>query len=565
MNRIIKIIFLIIITNSCQKKVEIKESKIDLKSQWVDSIYENMTLKEKVGQLFMVATYSNRDSTHINSIKSLIQNHHLGGLCFFQNSAIKQAELTNQYQEIAKIPLLISIDAEWGLSMRLDSTFRYPYNMTLGAVQNNDLIMQIGKQIGKHCKRLGIHVNFAPVVDINTNPKNPIIGVRSYGENKINVADKAVAFTQGMQSESVMACAKHFPGHGDSAKDSHKTLPTISFDAQRIDSVELYPFKKVFENGMASVMVAHLNVPSLESTDGLPSSLSYTITTKLLKEKLNYNGLIFTDALNMKGAADYKKPGDVDLAAFKAGNDVLVFTENAPKGISKIIEAYNNNEITEERLSHSVKKILRSKYEVNLNNYKPIETTNLIQDLNSDEDKYLYNTVIKEAITVIKNEDAVLPLVETSKKIAYLNFGDGSNKEFLTALYQQIEVTKLENNSLDKTLNELKEYDLVIIGFHQRNFRKIRQFNNEELQWIEKISKNNKVILDVFASQYCLANLSLDNIESLVVSYENTKEAQQASADIILGITDAKGKLPASINNEFKVGLGLEINTQQHN
>ena len=559
MNRIISIVFLMIITNSCQNKVEIKESKIDLKSKWVDSIYSKMTLEEKVGQLFMVATYSNGDSTHINSIKSLIKNYHLGGLCFFQNNAIKQAELTNQYQEIAKIPLMISIDAEWGLSMRLDSTFRYPYNMTLGAVQNNDLITQIGQQIGKHCKRLGIHVNFAPVVDINTNPKNPIIGVRSYGENKTNVAEKAVAFTQGIQSEEVMACAKHFPGHGDSAKDSHKTLPTISFDAQRIDSVELYPFKQVFEKGMASVMVAHLNVPSLDSTDGLPSSLSYKITTELLKEKLNYKGLIFTDALNMKGAADYLKPGDVDLAAFKAGNDVLVFTENAPKGISKIIEAYSNNEITEERLSHSVKKILRSKYEVNLNNYEPIEITNLLQDLNSDEDKFLYNAVIKKAITVIKNEGAALPLVETSKKIAYLNLGDGSNKDFLAALHQQIEITKLESDLLENTLKELNNYDIVIIGFHQRNFRKIRQLNNEELQWIEKISKNNKVILDVFASQYCLANLNLNNIESIVVSYENTKEAQQASAEIILGKTNAKGKLPASINNEFKVGLGLEI------
>lgn len=508
MNRVISIVFLMIITNSCQNKVKIEESKIDLKSQWVDSTYSKMTLEEKVGQLFMVATYSNRDSTHINSIKNLIKNYHLGGLCFFQNSAIKQAELTNQYQEIAKIPLLISIDAEWGLSMRLDSTFRYPYNMTLGAVQNNDLIMQIGQQIGKHCKRLGIHVNFAPVVDINTNPKNPIIGVRSFGEDKYNVAEKSIAFTKGMQSEGVMACAKHFPGHGDSSTDSHKTLPTISFDAQRIDSVELYPFKQVFENGMASVMVAHLNVTSLESADGLPSSLSYKITTELLKEKLNYKGLIFTDALNMKGAADYKKPGDVDLAAFKAGNDVLVFTENAPKGISKIIEAYNNNEITEERLSHSVKKILRSKYEVNLNNYEPIEITNLIQYLNSDIDKSLYNTVIKEAITVIKNEDAVLPIADTVKKIAYLNFGDGSNKEFLAALYPQIEVTKLERESLDKTLKDLTKYDIVIIGFHQRNFRKIRQLNNEELQWIEKISKNNKVILDVFASQYCLANLT---------------------------------------------------------
>lgn len=557
MNRLITIIVLMIIINSCQKSVEVKKNNIDYKSQWVDSIYSKMTLEEKVGQLFMVATYSNRDSTHVNSIKNLIQNYHLGGLCFFQNSAIKQAKLTNEYQEISKIPLMISIDAEWGLSMRLDSTFRYPYNMTLGAIQNNDLIRQIGQQIGKHCKRLGIHANFAPVVDINTNPNNPIIGVRSYGEDKYNVAEKAVAFTEGMQGEGVLACAKHFPGHGDTSTDSHKTLPTISFDAERIDSIELYPFKEVFKNGMASVMVAHLNVPSLETTEGLPSSLSYQITTTLLKEKLAFKGLIFTDALNMKGAADYKKPGDVDLEAFKAGNDVLLFTENAPKGISKIIEAYNNGVISEERLSHSVKKILASKYDVNLNNYEPIVISNLIKDLNTDVDQDLYNQVISEAITLIKSSDAVFPLANKNQNIAFIKLGDGSDKGFLTTLQQQANVNDLTGKNLNNTIAKLEEFDVVIIGFHQNNVRKIRQFNAEELLWIEKIAKNNKVILDVFASQYSLANLSFKDIESIVVSYENTKEAQQASAQIILGLNDAKGKLPASINEEFPTNFGL--------
>ncbi len=554
------IIVLMVLTNSCQKPVEIKHTNADLKSQWVDSIYNKMTLKEKVGQLFMVATYSNRGKTHTNSIKNLIKNHHLGGLCFFQNSAIKQAVLTNEYQEISKIPLMISIDAEWGLSMRLDSTFRYPYNMTLGAIQNNDLIKQIGKQIGKHCKRLGIHVNFAPVVDINTNPKNPIIGVRSYGEDKYNVAEKAIAFTQGMQGEGVLACAKHFPGHGDSSTDSHKTLPTISFDAKRIDSIELYPFKEVFKNGMSGVMVAHLNVPGLETTDGLPSSLSYQIITNLLKKKLGFKGLIFTDALNMKGVANYKKLGNIDLEAFKAGNDVLLFTENAPKGISKIIEAYNSGVITENRLSYSVKKILASKYDVNLNNYQPIVIPNIIKDLNTEVDQNLYNKVISEAITLIKNTNAELPVTDKNKKIAFIKLGDGSNAAFKTALQQQLNISDLSGETLENTLTNLKKYDLVIIGFHQRDYRKIRQFNAEELLWIEKISKKNKVILDVFASQYSLVNLSFKHIESILVSYENTKGAQNASVQIILGLSNAKGRLPASINEEFLTNFGIVTN-----
>lgn len=559
MNRIISIVFLMIITNSCQNKVEIKESKIDLKSQWVDSIYSKMTLEEKVGQLFMVATYSNRDSTHINSIKRLIQNYHLGGLCFFQNSAIKQAELTNQYQEIAKIPLLISIDAEWGLSMRLDSTFRYPYNMTLGAVQNNNLIMQIGQQIGKHCKRLGIHVNFAPVVDINTNPKNPIIGVRSYGENKINVAEKAVAFTKGMQSEEVMACAKHFPGHGDSAKDSHKTLPTISFDAQRIDSVELYPFKQVFEKGMASVMVAHLNVPSLESADGLPSSLSYKITTELLKEKFNYRGLIFTDALNMKGAANFGEPGAIDLLAFKAGNDVLLFSEDAPKAISMIISAYQNQEITEERLAHSVKKILAAKYDVGLNNYQPIELQNLVAELNTKADKELYQETVEKAITLIKNKNQLLPIAKDStQNVVLISLGDGDNTNFSNALKSEIKV--LDRNQHQK----INQQDLVLISYHRKNTRKTNLISNKDIQLIEKISKNHRVVFVDFASLYSASNISFSNIEAAIIAYENSGVAQKAVVQMILGRINAKGKLPASINNEFKVGLGLEFTTQ-HN
>ena len=359
MNKIIiTVIGLLVFLYSCNSNENKVTKSVDYKSQWVDSIYKQMSLEEKVGQLFMIATYSNRDSRHIDSIQELIKSQHIGGLILFQGGPVRQAIITNKCQAISKIPLMIGIDAEWGLNMRLDSTVRYPFNMTLGAIQNNAYIEQIGKQIGKQHRRLGIHVNFAPVVDININPKNPIIGVRSFGEDKFNVSNKALDFMKGMQSEGVLACAKHFPGHGDTATDSHKALPTISFSEERIDTIELYPYKQLINQGLASVMVAHLNVPSLESKEGLPSSLSYNIISKLLKERLAFKGLIFTDALNMKSASNYKDPGDIDLAAFKAGNDVLLFSENSQKAISKIIEAYRNNDIAEARLAHSVKKIL---------------------------------------------------------------------------------------------------------------------------------------------------------------------------------------------------------------
>ncbi|WP_081997709.1 glycoside hydrolase family 3 protein [Wocania ichthyoenteri] len=553
-------IFGFISCNSNKKQPNSNPTSIDLSTQWVDSLYNNMSLKEKVGQLFMVAAYSNRDSIHTGFIKNLTQDYHIGGLIFFQGDPVNQANQTNKYQAISKVPLFIGIDGEWGLNMRLDSTSKYPYNMTLGAIKQNHVIKRIGKQIGKDCKRLGIHINFAPVVDINTNPKNPIIGVRSFGEDKINVTKKAIAFTEGLQSEGVLACAKHFPGHGDTDTDSHKTLPTVSFTKERIDSVELYPYKQLFSKGITGVMVAHLNVPGLEQENGLPSSLSHQIVTNVLKEKLAFKGLIFTDALNMKGAANYKEPGDIDLAAFKAGNDVLLFTEDAPKAISKIMEAYNTNEITEERLSHSVKKILTAKFNAGLNHFKPIEVNNLLNDLNKGINDTLYEEVINNAITLIKNDDAVLPLQKKSnEKIALLKLGDGRTEAFLNAIKLKTSVTDVSNLSQKNLSNELKKYDKIIVGYHRLNSRITKAISNKDRMLIENLSKNHKVILTVFASQYSLQNLSLENVEGVIVSYENSEWANNISAQIIFGEAEAKGRLPASISKIFPTHYSVSM------
>ncbi|MBT8317966.1 MAG: beta-N-acetylglucosaminidase, partial [Lutibacter sp.] len=318
---------------------------IDAENQhkWVDSIMNRLSIDQKIGQLFMIQAYSNKDKKHTAYIKRMIKKYHIGGLIFMQGTPKKQVELTNSYQAASKIPLLIGFDGEWGLDMRLKNAFRYPWNMTLGAVQNNKLIEQFGEQLGKHCKRVGIHINFAPVVDINTNPINPIIGNRSFGENKYNVTEKAIAFTNGMQRTGVLANAKHFPGHGDTSTDSHKTLPFLDFSLERLDSIELFPYKELFKTDLASVMIAHLNVPSLEPKKGVPTSISYKVVTELLKEKMNFEGLIFTDALNMKGAANYAKPGDIDLAAFMAGNDMLLIPEDVKAAVKKLKSALKNN------------------------------------------------------------------------------------------------------------------------------------------------------------------------------------------------------------------------------
>ena len=311
-----------------------------LQEKWVDSILSSMTIDEKIGQLFMIQAYSNLDSVHENEIKEMIEEYHVGNLIFMQGTPTKQAELTNKYQSLSKVPLMIGFDGEWGLDMRLKNAYRFPWNMTLGAIQDNSLIYKFGEHIGNHARRIGIHVNFAPVVDINTNPLNPIIGNRSFGENKINVTQKAIAFSEGMQSVGVLANAKHFPGHGDTATDSHLKLPVLNFNRQRLDSVELYPYKRVFDAGMASVMTAHLSIPVLEPNPKLPTSLSSNVVTDLLRYKLGFLGLIFTDGLNMKGAANYSSPSEINLAAILAGNDILLIPHDIPETINLFNNCY---------------------------------------------------------------------------------------------------------------------------------------------------------------------------------------------------------------------------------
>ena len=412
---------------------------------WVTDKMNQMSLDEKIGQLFMIQAYSNKGKKHIKFIESQIKRYHVGGLIFMQGTPEKQAELNNLYQKKSKLPLLIGFDGEWGLDMRLKKTFRYPWNMTLGAIQDEQLIVQFGKRLGAHCKRMGIHINFAPVVDINTNPKNPIIGNRSFGENKYNVTRKASAFVKGMQSEGVMANAKHFPGHGDTASDSHKTLPQLLFDLDRLQNIELYPYTKIFDEGLASVMVAHLSVPVLEPKPEEPTSISYKVITNLLKEKMGFEGLIFTDALNMKGASNYAKPGAIDLAALMAGNDMLLIPEDVGAAVKKIKRALNTNELTMERFEFSVKKILKAKYWAGLNAYEPVVLENLEEELNSVQDSLLHATLVENSITLIQNKKDIFPIKEVSDiKIGYVKLGDAPNADFLQMLNKYTSVTEVK-------------------------------------------------------------------------------------------------------------------------
>lgn len=546
---------------------EVKEDAVDFfpstdkERKWVDSVYQHMTLEQKIGQLFMVAAYSNKNEAHAQSLDKLIEEQHIGGLIFFQGGPVRQARLTNRFQAKSKVPLFIGIDAEWGLSMRLDSTYRYPWNMTMGAVSDVKLIEELGKQMAQQSKRLGIHFNFSPVLDINTNPKNPIIGNRSFGEDKENVTEKASALMKGLQANGVFATGKHFPGHGDTDKDSHYLLPTVNFDERRIQDIELYPYKKLIKRGMASVMVAHLNVPALEKRSNYPSSISYNIVTNILKKELDFEGLIFTDALNMKGASNFKSPGDIDLEAFMAGNDILLFPENVPLAIKKIKEAMDSGKLTQKRLDESVKKILAFKHKAGLHQYKPIDELHLYRDLNAPEFDALNLKLFEEAQTLLQNKQNLLPLKELDKqKIAYVKLGDDEHVTFLESLQEYAEVVEVSDSNLVDLNEQLKQYSTVIIGYHKADGAwKNHDFKEKELVWLYEIARNNKVVFTVFAKPYSLLPLTtFENIDGVLLSYQNHLLAHKAAAQAIFGANDIKGKLPVSVGDFFSFGHGLQ-------
>lgn len=533
-----------------------------LQMKWVDEKYNAMTLEEKVGQLFIVAAYSNKDAAHESEIENLVKTEAIGGLIFMQDDAVKQLDLTNRYNKAAKIPLLIGMDAEWGLAMRLKDVTRYPWAMGIGAIQDNNLVKEMGVAIGEQSNRMGVNFNFAPVVDVNTNPKNPIIGNRSYGSDVNNVAQKGIAYMNGMKDKKVLASAKHFPGHGDTSTDSHYTLPVVGHDLQRLNSVELAPFKQLIDAGVASIMVAHLSVPTLEPDPKIPSSLSKKIITDLLKNQMNFKGLIITDALNMDGVAKAYPAGEVDALAFEAGNDILLFSQAVKTGKEKIIAKINSGEITEERLAESVKKILMAKYYVGLNNYKPLDNKNLIQDLNHVKYKELISKLYENAATVLKNEENLIPIKNLDKiKIAYVPLEEAEYQNFYDRLQFHVPVDLVKIKSASE-VSKLKDYDYVIIGLHKSNETAYKSYkiSDASKSIIKSVSAQNSTILSLFGSPYALMDLDVSQTKSVLVFYQNLNTTQDIAAGVIFGAMNANGKLPVDVNDQWKFGNSVSIN-----
>ena len=541
---------------------------LSLQNKWVDSVFNTLTPNQRLGQLFMVAAYSNKDLKHAKEIKDLVVDYNIGGLIWMQGGPVKQGKLANYYQSVAKTPLLYSIDGEWGLAMRLDSTIRYPKQMTLGAIQNDSLIYYMGRQIAKECKRLGIHVNFAPVADVNNNPLNPVIGMRSFGENKYKVAQKAYMYMQGMQDENVMANGKHFPGHGDTDSDSHKTLPYIGHSKERLDSLELYPFQYLFDRGLASIMVAHLSIPSLDTTKNLASTLSPNVVNELLKNKMGFKGLVFTDALNMKGVAKFYDPGIVDVKALLAGNDVLLFSENVPKAIEEINKAVSEGKISQAEIDARCKKILQAKYWCGLNVKPEIVTRHLYKELNTKEGEDINYKLAEASITLLKNDNNFLPLKKLdSLKIVEVSFGVEEENSLYTTIknYAYAEHVGLTHDAKPEAINaafeKINNADVVILQLNKATNKADNNYGigNRTLRLMDSIAKLKPSVLVVMANPYLFNKISsVSNFRSVILGYEYLPTLLKASANAILGFSKVNGKLPVT-TTLFKAETGLTL------
>jgi beta-N-acetylhexosaminidase len=522
------------------------------RQQWVNTTYNALSLEEKIGQLFMVAAYSGGKDYNEDKITALLTNRQIGGVIFMQGTPEAQAVQNNKYQRMANVPLLVGMDAEWGLGMRLTGVKDFPRQMMLGATRDTDLVYEMGVAVAKQCNRLGVHIDFAPVVDVNNNPNNPIINFRSFSEDRERVAQMGIAYMRGLQENRVMACAKHFPGHGDTETDSHADLPLINKSIAELEKVELYPFRKLINAGIKSIMIAHLSVPSLEKGTHVPTTLSRNTITNFLRGKMGFDGLIFTDALNMKGITKYYEPGEVDLMAFMAGNDVLLFSQDVPTAIAKIKEAINSGKISQEALENSVKKILAAKYNAGLSNWQPVSTQNVTQDLNADIER-IRQKVTDAAITVVKDDNNILEKVRENMSVGYIGVNATSSdlqKELKDAV-GRVEAKWLPKGSGDATYiaasKHIDYYDAVIVAVHNLTFYPSGGdygLDNKQLAFLKEASQKKNVMIVVMGNPYLLKNMC--NVRSALVAFEDDAITEEAVAKVLLRKKRATGRLPVT-------------------
>lgn len=528
--------------------------------KWVRKQFRKLSKDQRIAQLMIIRAHSNLGAEHVQEVTELIKKYNVGGLCFFQGGPVRQANLTNFYQKIAKTPLMIAIDGEWGLGMRLDSVINFPRQLMMGAVPDAKLIYQFGLAVGEQCKRMGIHVNYAPDIDINNNPMNPVINDRSFGEDKYKVALFGVQYMKGMQDMGVMACAKHFPGHGDVSVDSHYDLPVINKSRAQLDQLELYPFRELIKAGVGSMMIAHLAIPSIDTTANLPTSLSAKNVTDLLRNELGYQGISFTDALEMQGVAKFFPKGDASVMSLIAGNDMLCLPGDIPGSIKKVREAIKEGKLSWDDINARVKKVLLAKYHLGLHKKQVINTENLAEDLNAKTNE-IKKALAANALTLLrKNNENLLPL--RGNKVAFVGIGINKANAFATRVQQDLKADLFffENKDtitkINSILEQLNNYDAVVVGFHNYNRRPANQFglSKNSLELLNKL-QNNKTITFAFGNPYAVQYIC--NSSNLVVCYEDDDITQSAAADLLIGKINAKGKLPVTVCEGFRFGDGI--------
>jgi beta-N-acetylhexosaminidase len=542
--------------------------------RWVDSVFNTLSIDQKIGQLMMPrGNYSyDYDTARLHKI---VRDYHVGGLVLFRNRPTAQALLVNRLQAMSKVPMMIGMDLEWGMEMRLDSTVRFPYQMTLGAMQGNEnLIEEMGLQLAQQCKRMGVHINYAPVVDVNNNPNNPVINFRSFGENREKVTTKALAYMRGLQKGGIITSAKHFPGHGDTGVDSHTDLPVIGHTRNRLDSLELFPYRELIKNGLQGVMVAHLSIPSLDTTKNLASTLSQKIVTNLLRKDLDFKGLVFTDAMDMQGAVKFFPEGTANVKAILAGNDVLETFVDVPAAFNAIKKALEKGEILQADIDTRVRRILTAKAWAGLDKYKPIELKNLIEDLNPKKSEALNRQLAEETITLLKNTDNILPLQSLDTlRIASLNignpsFGSKSPTDYQKMLSNYTDVThfNLDENSdeaaIQKVRESLKSYNLVLMAVNGQSVRPAKNYSiNPKIQTlVAEFANSPKTVVSLFSNAYTLGKFdNLDKAKALTITYQESPQMHEAvaTAELIFGAIGAKGKLPVSVNMTFRYNDGI--------
>lgn len=541
-------------------------------NQWVDSLMKKLTIDQKIGQLFMIQGYSDSKRQKTEELLNQINQFQVGGIIFMQGSPVAQAKICNQFQKASTVPLLIAIDGETGLGFRLDSTVSYPVQMALGAITEDSLIYKMGFEIGKQCRRLGVHMNMAPVCDINMKPGNPVINYRSFGEDKTMVARKSWLYAQGLQDAGVLATAKHFPGHGDTETDSHFKLPVVNQTKSELDSIELFPFSQLINKGIGAVMTGHLQVPALEPNTKIPASLSTKIIRKKLQKDLGFEGLIITDAMNMKGAGKASS-SELVVRALKAGNDMVEIVPNLGQAIAAVKRAVNSGEIKMEEINEKCRKILTVKKWLELDKQKTTDLKNLKSDLTDNNYLLTKRLLFEKSLTVLENKNALLPLKQLDTlKIASLSIGTEEPTPFqqMLANYTQIDhfnIVKVPaETEINKLIDQLKPYNLVIVGVHGMGLSPGRRFgiSDQQIKIVNRLAQDNSII-SFFGNPYALSNFEkIENAKGLVVAYQDDKEVEELSAQLIFGAIDANGKLPVTVSARYPIHSGIELkNTQR--